>query len=150
MLQYSLIIVPDTPSYLPNAPSGGTYNTNVSTYTLEYSREDTGLFLESMYNVTTRGISNATSPRDEQWGACLACAVVERRRQYQNISRSGICESCFDRYCWDAADTSGMGANAAQNPNEVYTDDANSLMGDNKVKIVLGVAAFAASALWTM
>ncbi|KAK9899955.1 hypothetical protein P389DRAFT_156803 [Cystobasidium minutum MCA 4210] len=136
--------------YLPNAPSGGSYNTNVSTYTLEYSREDTGLFLEAMYNVTTRGLSNSTSPRDEQWGACLACAIVERRRQYQNISRSSVCETCFTRYCWDGADTSGMGANAAENPDEVYTDAASTFRGDNKVTVALGLASFVASALWTL
>lgn len=97
-----------------------------------------------MYTVTTRGISNSTSPRDEQWPACFACAIVERRRQYQNISRSSICEGCFDRYCWDAADTSGVGANAAANPNEVFTDAAFSFKGDSS-KIRRAVAGMAAA-----
>lgn len=104
-----------------------------------------------MYNVTIRGISNSTNPRDEQWSACFACAIVERKRQAQNISRSSICEGCFDRYCWDAADTSGMGANAANNPSEVYTDAAFSLTGESsKVKMIAGLVAFIASVLVTL
>jgi lysophospholipase len=104
-----------------------------------------------MYNVTTRGISNSTSPRDEQWSACLACAIVERRRQYQNISRSSICEGCFDRYCWDGADTSGMGANAAANPDEVFTDAAYSLKGDsNMIKVAVAGLVAATAALLSL
>lgn len=134
--------------YLPNAPSGGSYDTNSSTYKLEYSREETQQFLDAMFNVTTRGISNSTSPRDEQWPACFACAIVERRRQFQNISRSTVCEGCFDRYCWDGADTSGLGANAASNPDEVYTDAAYPMMGDSySVMKATGVAAFLVAAI---
>jgi hypothetical protein len=99
-----------------------------------------------MYNVTVRGISNSTNPTDEQWGACLACAVVERRRQAVNLTRSSTCETCMTRYCWDAADTSGVAANAANNPNQVFTDDAASLLlGRDSAKIAIGLAGLVAA-----
>lgn len=94
-------------SYLPNAPSGTGYSTNTSTYKLDYSREDTGKFLESMWTTVTRGYHNSTSSSDDQWGACFACGIVERKRQAQNLSRSAVCEQCFDRYCYDAGPSDG-------------------------------------------
>lgn len=42
-----------------------------------------------------------------------------------------------------------MGSNAANNPNEVYTDAASSLMGDYsaKVKMAVGTAAVVVASL---
>lgn len=114
-------------SYLPNAPSGGSYNTNVSTYTLEYSREDTTSFLESMYTTMTRGYAgnaNDLSARDQQYGTCLACGMVERRRQAAGLARSQACETCFSRYCYDAGPFSmSMLAEFKQEHNVVYNQD---------------------------
>ncbi|KAJ7118432.1 lysophospholipase [Mycena crocata] len=38
---------------------------------------------------------------DREWGACLACAVVDRQRAREGIARSGVCKTCFARYCWE-------------------------------------------------
>lgn len=137
--------------YLPNAPSGGSYSTNVSTYTLEYSREDTQLFLNSMYDITTRGMTNSTSSRDEQWPACLACALVDRRRAAANISRTDICNQCMTRYCWDTADLSGVAGSASKNPDQVYTDSASTLSSQSTaVKMSAGLALAASIAMWAL
>lgn len=93
--------------YMPNRPNTGGYLTNVSTYTLEYSREDTQSFLDSMFTTMTRGNPQSGQDRDPDWGACLACGLVERKRQARGMSRSATCTSCFNRYCYDSgpADT---------------------------------------------
>jgi len=37
---------------------------------------------------------------DPEWPACLACAVVDRVRERSRKARTGVCASCFNRYCW--------------------------------------------------
>ena len=88
--------------YLPNSPLNGSYLTNVSTYTLGYSRADTQSFLNSMWTTQTRGYPESGQAADSNWGACFACGLVERRRQYQNMTRSSTCETCLTRYCYNA------------------------------------------------
>lgn len=142
---YDIILGPLN-SYMANAPSGSAYSTNTTTFTLEYSREDTQSFLNSVYDVTTRGFMNSSMASDDQWGTCLACGLVERRRQAANISRSAACETCFDRYCWDAADTQGVAGAAAKAPEQVYEDAAPH----NTVLSASGVAAAAMLAALAM
>ncbi|KAF8138999.1 hypothetical protein EV363DRAFT_1315512 [Boletus edulis] len=48
---------------------------------------------------------------DPEWPACLACAIVDRARERAGETRSGVCESCFARYCWSG---STLGINATQ------------------------------------
>jgi lysophospholipase len=113
--------------YLPNSPLGevGGYYTNVSTYTLEYSREDTQSFLNSMWGAQTRGYPQNGAATDDQFKTCLSCGLLERRRQAAGLSRSSACEQCFSRYCYDAAPADGgsMAAAFAAIPNAVYNQD---------------------------
>lgn len=113
---------------MPNAPSSGSYATNVSTYTLEYSREDTQSFLDSMFATQTRGYAgdaNSLTTVDSQYGVCLACGLVERRRQAAGLARSSACETCFSRYCYDAGPTStSMLAQLRTKGDAVYSQDS--------------------------
>jgi len=91
---YPLII------YLPNSPTESLPLTNYSTYKLQYSKEETSSFLESVMESTTR-------PRvpfnkgDADWPTCFSCALVDRARNRHNVARSAACENCFKRFCYN-------------------------------------------------
>ena len=89
--------------YLPNSPLDGSYLTNTSTYKLDYSRDDTQSFLNSVWTVMIRGLPESGQAQKSEWGTCLACGVLERRRQHQKMTQSSACESCFRKYCFDFA-----------------------------------------------
>jgi lysophospholipase len=86
--------------YLPNSPlpSGG-YSTNTTTLTLEYSIEDTAAFLAQASENTFKGYQEAGQQRDSSWPDCLACGLLERKRQMAGVARTTTCQICFDRYC---------------------------------------------------
>jgi lysophospholipase len=81
--------------YLPNAP----YSTfsNVSTFTMSYEHAVRDAIIENGYNVATMG--NAT--RDEDWPACVGCAILSRSFERTGTAVPDICLRCFSEYCWD-------------------------------------------------
>ena len=97
--------------YIANAPplvDDGQTITNTTTGQIRYPTAQVARFLDGAYEVATRGYpqANATGLAalvDPEWPACLACAVVDRQRQRQGTARSGVCSSCFDRYCWNGS-----------------------------------------------
>jgi len=94
---------PKTPLivYIANGgpPAGQPAVTNTSDDT--WTPQLIEAFLDQTFDVATQGITNGTvGARDAEWGACLACAVVDRERYRQGIARSGVCETCLARYCW--------------------------------------------------
>lgn len=108
--------------YIPNRPAASGYQTNVSTYTLEYSRKDTQSFLDSIFKTQTLGYNAAGSGQaDSQYGVCLACAIVERRRQKAGLARTQQCDTCMSRYCYDAgpSNRSSVAAFAEVSPSAV-------------------------------
>lgn len=113
--------------YLPNAPVGnGGYQTNTTTFQLEYSREETQNFMNSIWETMSRGYPEQGQATDPNYKACLACGIVERRRQAANLTRTQTCEQCFDRYCYNAgpADGGAMSAALHSAPDTVYENDA--------------------------
>ncbi|KAH9851840.1 lysophospholipase [Lenzites betulinus] len=92
--------------YIANgaAPLGQSPLTNTSTDQLSYTEDEAQGFLDQVFDIATQGIPGTsaagTPEKDPEWPACLACAVVDRARQKQNIARDGVCVSCFERYCW--------------------------------------------------
>ena len=78
--------------------------TNTSTLTLEYNTSTVQAMLDQIFTIATQGnplsLDVATDP---EWAACLACAVVDRARERAGATRSGICSSCFSRYCWSGS-----------------------------------------------
>jgi lysophospholipase len=100
--------------YLPNAPVGnGGYQTNTTTFQLEYSREETQNFMNSIWETMSRGYPEQGQATDPNYKACLACGIVERRRQAANLTRTQTCEQCFDRYCYNAGPADGGAMSAA-------------------------------------
>ncbi|KAH9928107.1 lysophospholipase [Fomitopsis serialis] len=92
--------------YLGNGgpPLGQTTGyTNTSTAQLAYSADELEVMLSQTFDVATQGIAIETADgweKDPEYASCLACAVVDRARERQNIERSGLCASCLERYCW--------------------------------------------------
>ncbi|KAL5479087.1 hypothetical protein ACEPAI_2375 [Sanghuangporus weigelae] len=92
--------------YLANGgpPTGEPALTNTSTQQIAYADAEIQGMLDQSFRIATQGFPpNSPSPSavvDPDWPACLACAVVDRARAKQGIQRSGLCETCFERYCW--------------------------------------------------
>ncbi|KAK7042581.1 lysophospholipase [Favolaschia claudopus] len=91
--------------YIPNgAPprDGSPPLTNTSTFQSTYTAGEMQGMLAQTFDVATQGaVVRGGGLRDREWGACLACAVVERARARVRAKRSGVCETCFARYCWE-------------------------------------------------
>ncbi len=120
-------------AYLANSLAPGTtYQTNVSTYQLEYSDEDSSAFLDAAHANALKGFTNSSDSDtqiDSQWPQCLKCAVVDRLRQRQNISRSAECETCFSRYCWTSETV--VNANGSSGATTASNMTGTTSAGDN-------------------
>jgi len=81
--------------YIPNAPY--VTQSNVSTYDLDYNNTQRDAIIMNGYNVATLG--NGTM--DNQWGVCVACAVLSRSWTRTETDVPSACTQCFDRYCWN-------------------------------------------------
>jgi lysophospholipase len=87
--------VPPLIVYVPNAP----YITfsNVSTYDLQYNDTQRNLIIRNGYDVATQG--NGTI--DSEWPTCMGCAVMQRSWYKTGTTIPSVCQTCFDRYCWN-------------------------------------------------
>jgi lysophospholipase len=81
--------------YLPNAPY--VYNSNTSTYQMEYNNTERNAVVLNGYNLATQG--NGTL--DAEWPACVGCAILSRSLDRTGTDVPEICTRCFSRYCWD-------------------------------------------------
>ncbi|KAM7209386.1 lysophospholipase catalytic domain containing protein [Naviculisporaceae sp. PSN 640] len=81
--------------YIPNAPY--TANSNVSTFTPEYTDLQRNEIIQNGYNAGTQG--NGTV--DPQWATCVSCAIFSRSWARKGTEVPGVCGECFTRYCWD-------------------------------------------------
>ncbi|KIY44728.1 lysophospholipase [Fistulina hepatica ATCC 64428] len=93
---------------------GSTPATNTTTGDNVYSTDELVTMLDQSFTVATQGYpADADELVDLDWAACLACAIVDRARARGEVEesrrsglirrttqRSGICSTCFDRYCW--------------------------------------------------
>ena len=65
----------------------------------QYPSDEVQGMLDQTFLIATQGRpANNGQVVDPDWPACLACAIVDRKRG--NVERSGVCDSCFSRYCW--------------------------------------------------
>lgn len=56
--------------------------------------------MNNSFNMITFG--NGTI--DEDWPACLACAVVKKSLIREGVDLPEVCSQCFERYCWDGSE----------------------------------------------
>ncbi|KAL7940934.1 lysophospholipase [Trichoderma barbatum] len=97
----------DTPSgplivYMPNAPYS--FQSNVSTFDMEYSDEERNQIIQNGYNMATLG--NGTV--DSNWPACIGCAILARSLVRTKTSVPAKCADCFARYCWNGTTNSTL------------------------------------------
>ena len=38
---------------------------------------------------------------DEEWRACVGCAIIRREQERLGLEQTKQCKLCFERYCWD-------------------------------------------------
>lgn len=81
--------------YLPNSPF--VYNSNVSTFQMDYNNTERNAIIQNGYNVVTQG--NGTL--DAQWPVCVGCAMLSRSFDRTGQEVPDVCKKCFDRYCWN-------------------------------------------------
>ena len=81
--------------YLPNAPY--VYNSNVSTFDLQYNDTERNALVLNGYNLATQG--NDTI--DENWTTCVGCAILSRSLDRTGTDVPDVCKTCFKNYCWN-------------------------------------------------
>jgi lysophospholipase len=81
--------------YLPNAPY--VYNSNTSTFQMDYNNTERNAMIQNGYNVVTQG--NGTI--DAEWPTCVGCAILSRSWDRSGETVPDVCQQCFDRYCWN-------------------------------------------------
>lgn len=85
--------------YMPTSSSTGTFK-------LSYTPKHTRMFLDQVHANVLGGFTPNSNEPDADFGRCLQCAAVDRARTKGglNITRSSICEGCFNQYCYNPAD----------------------------------------------
>ena len=95
--------IPPLVVYLPNAPY--VYNSNYSTFDMQYNDTERNAIIANGYALATQG----NSTLDEQWPACVGCAILSRSLERTETDVPDICTRCFERYCWDGTVDSSEG-----------------------------------------
>ncbi|PUU83851.1 lysophospholipase [Tuber borchii] len=88
--------------YIPNSPY--TFNSNISTNEMAYSASKRDLMIENGYNIATR----ANASFDQNWPACVGCAIVHREQERKGQTQTAQCQKCFKDYCWDGTRNSAV------------------------------------------
>jgi lysophospholipase len=81
--------------YLPNSPWTG--YSNFSFEKESFTDHELDLTMDNAFQLVTFG--NGTI--DEEWPACLACAVIRGSLRRMDIDVPEQCNKCFERHCWD-------------------------------------------------
>ncbi|CAG7963637.1 unnamed protein product [Penicillium nalgiovense] len=81
--------------YIPNAPYS--YHSNISTFQLSTDDTERDNIILNGYEVATM----ANSTVDDNWTACVGCAILSRSFERTGTTLPDICNQCFDRYCWN-------------------------------------------------
>lgn len=83
--------------YTANRPF--TYYSNRGTFKLSYEQEEKVGMIKNGFEVASR--LNLTL--DDEWRACVGCAIIRREQERQGIEQLDQCKQCFDEYCWDGS-----------------------------------------------
>jgi lysophospholipase len=102
--------IPPLIVYIANSPHS--YLSNTSTFQLSYSQSEVAGMIQNGYETATQ--NNGTT--DPEWPACLACAIIQRESERQNLTQSQQCQQCFSRYCWNGTIAAGNVSEATLNP----------------------------------
>ncbi|KAJ5327250.1 uncharacterized protein N7506_010352 [Penicillium brevicompactum] len=97
-------------------------------------------------NIILNGYEVATmanSTLDGNWTSCVGCAILSRSFERTNTTLPEICNTCFDRYCWNGTLNATTPAN--YNPTTYLADNAGSAMLPTVLSsaVATGVTLFA-------
>ena len=119
--------------YLPNAPY--VYNSNVSTFDLQYNDTERNAIVMNGYYLATQG--NGTVNSD--WPACVGCAILSRSFDRTNTEVPSFCRQCFDHYCWNG--NTDNSSPAPYQPGARFEEvNVNSAAGRFSASAILAIA----------
>lgn len=127
----------DVPLIIYNANRPFSYWSNTSTYKLKYSNEEKQGMIANGYYVG----SNMNGMFDDEFAACIGCAIIRREQERRGIEQTNQCKRCFETYCWDGTIYNGepLGDNFSD---DGLTDSAVFYNGINVEGINNGAADF--------
>ena len=88
-------MVPPLIVYTANRPFSTWSNT--STFKMSYSDKERDDIITNGFEVGSR--LNGTL--DDEWPACVGCAIIRRSQERMDLEQSAQCERCFKTYCWN-------------------------------------------------
>ncbi|EMG50278.1 Lysophospholipase 2 [Candida maltosa Xu316] len=114
----------DVPLIIYTANRPFTYFSNTSTFKLKYSNTERAGMINNGYNVASR----LNGELDDEWAACVGCAIIRREQEKQGIEQTEQCKRCFENYCWDGTIYKGepLGDNFSEDGLTVSANDFNS------------------------
>lgn len=87
----------DVPLVVYIANKQYSFASNTSTFKLLYSIADRNAMITNGFEVAS--MLNGTL--DEEWRACVGCAIIRREQKRLGLEQTKQCKLCFERYCWD-------------------------------------------------
>ncbi|KAH3903297.1 lysophospholipase family protein SCDLUD_000922 [Saccharomycodes ludwigii] len=90
-----LTYIPPLVVYIANNEQS--YLSNKSTFKMSYDEKERLSMIKNGFEVVTR--NNFTE--DNEYGACIACAIIRRSQERMNLTFPDGCQKCFDKYCWN-------------------------------------------------
>ncbi len=93
----NLSTIPPLIIYIANRPFS--HESNHSTFQLKYEENDKRAVIRNGFEVSSR--LNLTL--DDEWPACVACAIIRREQERRGEEQTEQCKRCFSEYCWTGA-----------------------------------------------
>lgn len=112
-------VVPPLVIYVANRPYE--YYTNTSTLQLSYEDPQKKGMVKNGFDI----VSRLNNTADNEWQACVACALIRREEERRDIEQTSQCKKCFSKYCWD-----GQTANVASDYTPPVNFTLNGLTND--------------------
>ncbi|KAI5963652.1 uncharacterized protein KGF55_002532 [Candida pseudojiufengensis] len=91
------------------------YMSNFSTFKLSYQNAEKWGTIRNGFEVMSR--KNLTE--DEDWLACVGCAIIRRQQERFGEDQSDQCKKCFQDYCWTGGVREAAAVNSVSGINEI-------------------------------
>lgn len=83
--------------YTANRPFS--YYSNTSTFDLDYKDYERDGMIKNGFEIASR----LNHTLDDEWAACVGCAIIRREQERQGLNQTEQCQKCFQKYCWDGS-----------------------------------------------
>lgn len=92
-------LIYDSPLIVYTANRPFTYYSNRSTFKLSYEDPEKLGMIKNGFEIASR----LNGSLDDEWKACVGCAIIRREQERQGIEQTDQCKQCFETYCWDGS-----------------------------------------------